>query len=98
MQNYYLPSIHNGFYVVPRGITNTWDMHFQPESYVLYDRLIENMILFEPVNPDKVYLLGYSAGGDGVYQIAPRMADRWAAVNMMATPTPSIPKIWHASR
>lgn len=84
MQKYYLPSIHNGFYVVPRGITNTWDLHFQPESYVLYDRLIENMILFEPVNPDKVYLLGYSAGGDGVYQIAPRMADRWAAVNMSA--------------
>lgn len=59
-------------------------MHFQPESYILYDRLIENMILFESINPDKVYLLGYSAGGDGVYQIAPRMADRWAAVNMSA--------------
>ena len=84
MQKNYLPSIHSGVYVVPRGVTNTWDMHFQPESYVMYDRLIENMILFEPVNPDKVYLLGYSAGGDGVYQIAPRMADRWAAVNMSA--------------
>ena len=36
------------------------------------------------VNPDKVYVLGYSAGGDGVYQIGPRMADRWAAASMMA--------------
>ena len=73
-----------GIYLVPRGLTDTWDIHFQPESYILYDRLIENMILFESVNPDKIYLLGYSAGGDGVYQIAPRMADRWAAANMSA--------------
>jgi hypothetical protein len=28
--------------------------------------------------------MGYSAGGDGVYQLAPRMADRWAAASMMA--------------
>ncbi len=38
----------------------------------------------ENVNPNKVYLLGFSAGGDGVYQLAPRMADRWAAASMMA--------------
>jgi hypothetical protein len=36
------------------------------------------------VNPDRVYVLGYSAGGDGVYQIGPRMADHWAAAAMMA--------------
>ena len=36
------------------------------------------------VNPDRVYLMGYSAGGDGVYQLAPRMADRFAAASMMA--------------
>ncbi|MGA2501395.1 MAG: polyhydroxyalkanoate depolymerase, partial [Tepidisphaeraceae bacterium] len=28
--------------------------------------------------------MGYSAGGDGVYQLAPRMADRLAAASMMA--------------
>ena len=31
-----------------------------------------------------MYLIGYSAGGDGVYQLAPRMADRFAAVGMCA--------------
>jgi pimeloyl-ACP methyl ester carboxylesterase len=36
------------------------------------------------VNPNRVYILGYSAGGDGVWQLAPRMADRWAAAAMMA--------------
>jgi hypothetical protein len=40
--------------------------------------------VFENVDPDRVYLMGYSAGGDGVYQVAPRTADRWAAAAMMA--------------
>jgi poly(3-hydroxybutyrate) depolymerase len=37
----------------------------QRESYPLYDRLITNMVLFEGVDPERVYLLGFSAGGDG---------------------------------
>jgi hypothetical protein len=28
--------------------------------------------------------MGYSAGGDGVWRLAPRMADKWAAASMMA--------------
>jgi len=36
------------------------------------------------VDPNRIYLMGYSAGGDGVYQLAPRMADRFAAAAMMA--------------
>lgn len=46
--------------------------------------LIENMVLFENVNPNRVYVIGYSAGGDGIYQIGPRMADRWAGAAMIA--------------
>jgi predicted esterase len=84
MQRYYKASVENGVYVAPRGTDNTWDLHFRPETYVLLERLIENMILFEDVDPNRVYLLGYSAGGDGVYQLAPRLADRFAAVNMSA--------------
>ena len=42
------------------------------------------MIMLYEVDPNKVYLMGYSAGGDGVYQLAPRMADRFAAAAMMA--------------
>ena len=44
--------------------------------------LIEYMILTENVNPNRVYLTGFSAGGDGVYAIGARMADRFAAANM----------------
>lgn len=84
MQAYYLASVKSGIYVAPRGVANTWNLHSVPDAYPLYDRLIENMILFEGVDPNRVYLLGYSAGGDGVYQIAPRMADRFAAASMSA--------------
>ncbi len=82
MFDYYRQDVKNGIYVAVRGITDTWDLHFRPESYPLYDRLIRAMILLYGADPNRVYLLGFSAGGDGVYQIAPRMADRFAAANM----------------
>lgn len=73
-----------GVYVAPRAPTNTWDLWHQSHIDRFFDRLIQNLIVFENVNPERVYLTGYSAGGDGVYQLAPRMADRWAAAAMMA--------------
>ena len=50
----------------------------------MFQRLIEDYVAIRGVNPDKIYLMGYSAGGDGVWQLAPRMADRFAAAAMMA--------------
>lgn len=73
-----------GVYVAPRAPTDTWNLWHQDHIDPLFIRLIEDMVLFENVNPDRVYLMGYSAGGDGVYQVAPRMADRFAAASMMA--------------
>lgn len=73
-----------GLYVAPRAPTNTWNLWHEAHMDPLFDRLIENLVALENVNPNRVYILGYSAGGDGVYQLAPRMADRWAAAAMMA--------------
>ena len=73
-----------GVYLVPRAATNTWDLWHQSHIDTFFERLITDMILFEDVNPDRVFIMGYSAGGDGVYQLAPRMADRLAAAAMMA--------------
>ena len=73
-----------GVYLCPRAITNTWDLHFRPESDAFYEQIIQMAVVFLDVNPDKVYIMGYSAGGDGVWRIAPRMADHWAAASMMA--------------
>lgn len=73
-----------GIYLAPRAPTNTWNLWHEPHIDRLFTRLIENLIVLEEVNPNRVYVMGYSAGGDGVYQIAPRMADHWAAAAMMA--------------
>ncbi len=76
--------IDEGVYVAPRAPTDTWNLWHQAHIDDFFDRLIENMVAVHNVNPDRVYLLGYSAGGDGAYQLAPRMADRFAAASMMA--------------
>lgn len=73
-----------GVYLVPRAPTDTWNLWHQAHIDQFFDRLITNMVVLEGVDPNKVYLMGYSAGGDGVYQLAPRMADRFAAASMMA--------------
>jgi poly(3-hydroxybutyrate) depolymerase len=71
-------------WVAPRAPIDDWNMWFVEGIDALFDRLITDMIVFEGVNPNKVYIAGYSAGGDGVYQLGPRMAERWAGAGMSA--------------
>jgi hypothetical protein len=73
-----------GIYIAPRAPTDTWNLWHEAHIDPMFQRLIEDHIALRGVNPNKVYLLGYSAGGDGVWQLAPRMADRFAAAAMMA--------------
>ena len=73
-----------GIYIAPRAPTDKWNMWHQEHIDPMFAHLIESMVALRGVNPDKVYLMGYSAGGDGVWQIAPRMADHFAAAAMMA--------------
>lgn len=71
-------------FVAPRAPTDNWNLWHEAHIDGLLDRLIAAAVVTQGVNPDRVYLLGYSAGGDGVYQLGPRMADRFAAASMMA--------------
>ncbi len=73
-----------GVYVAPRAPTDTWNLWHESHIDPLFQRLIDDFVALAGVNPNKVYLMGYSAGGDGVWQLAPRMADRFAAAAMMA--------------
>ena len=78
-------AIPNGLITVsPRSLAPAWNMWWQPDVDGFLDRIVTNMIAFRNVNPNKVYLTGYSAGGDGVYHLGPRMADRWAGAMMSA--------------
>ncbi|MEJ6578653.1 MAG: dienelactone hydrolase family protein [Akkermansiaceae bacterium] len=73
-----------GYYVAPRAPTDTWNLWHEAHIDALFSKLIEDFVALRGVNPNKVYLMGYSAGGDGVYQLAPRLADRLGAATMMA--------------
>lgn len=80
--NLYQPK--EGIYIAPRAPTNTWNLWHQAHIDILFDQLIQAAVLVAGANPNKVYLTGYSAGGDGTFQLAPRMSDRFAAAAMMA--------------
>ncbi|VXC86842.1 alpha/beta hydrolase [Sphingomonas sp. 8AM] len=73
-----------GIYLTPRAPTDTWNLWHEAHIDPLLQELIDAQVAVNGVDPDKVFLMGYSAGGDGVWQLAPRMADRFAAAAMMA--------------
>ncbi len=80
--NLYQPA--DGLYIAPRAPTDTWNMWHQAHVDALLTAMILAAVTLDNVDADRVYLMGYSAGGDGVYQLAPRMADHFAAAAMMA--------------
>jgi hypothetical protein len=79
-----LYQLEEGFYITPRAPTDTWNLWHQSHIDSLFGKLIDAYVVAEGVDPNRIYIMGYSAGGDGVYQLAPRMADRLAAAAMMA--------------
>ena len=79
-----LYKLKEGVYFVPRSPANTWNMWHDYPMDELINEVVKGEIVMDDVNPDKVYVMGYSAGGDGVFQLAPRLADYWAAAAMMA--------------
>lgn len=84
-----LPFEKNGFKdgtiaVAPRGIEDTWNTHFVDETYPSIVRLIENYIIFRDVEPNRVFLMGFSAGGDGTYALSERIPFMFAACSPQA--------------
>lgn len=81
-QKLYEPA--EGIYMAARAPTNTWNLWHEAHIDTFFARFIQLADVFEDINTNRVYLTGYSAGGDGTYQLAPRMADQLAAAAMMA--------------
>ena len=57
-----LYTLDEGIYLAPRAPTNTWNLWHEAHIDRLFGRLIEDLIVLEDVNPDRVYVMGYSAG------------------------------------
>ncbi|MBN2489946.1 MAG: hypothetical protein JXQ29_03740 [Planctomycetes bacterium] len=73
-----------GSLIAPRATQDVALSWAVPEMWPLVDRLLAECFLLRDVDPDRVYVLGYSMGGWGALLMGPAMADRWAAVGASA--------------
>jgi hypothetical protein len=71
-------------YLALRAPTNEWNGFYTEYVYPLIANLLRQFMIFDDINPNRVFLMGYSHGGYGAFAIGPIMADRFAAVHASA--------------
>ena len=71
-------------WVCPRAPTNNWNLWHEPHMDEIILGVAQNFSVLGLINPNKVFITGYSAGGDGVYKLAPRIACFLAGAVMSA--------------
>jgi pimeloyl-ACP methyl ester carboxylesterase len=86
MQIYYKdqPSVTGYKYLALRAPNDVWNGFYDDYVPPLIVALVRQLQLFGDVNPDKVFLMGYSHGGYGAFFIGPKIPDRFAAVHASA--------------
>ncbi len=86
MQIYYRdqPQLPGYKYLALRAPNDTWNGFYDDYVYPLIHRLILQQVLFADVDPDRVFLIGYSHGGYGAFAIGPKMPDHFAAIHSSA--------------
>ena len=86
MQIYYRdqPQAGGYLYLAIRAPNNSWNGFYDWYNLPLTENLIRQFTLAASVNPNKVFLMGYSHGGYGAFFIGPQMADRFAAIHASA--------------
>jgi hypothetical protein len=86
MQRYYKdhPEVGGYLYVALRAPNDTWNGFYDDYVYPLVAQLIRSHLVFADVDPNKVFIMGYSHGGYGAYAIGPKMPDRFAAIHASA--------------
>jgi pimeloyl-ACP methyl ester carboxylesterase len=67
-----------------RAPNDNWNGFYFDGMYPLVARLIDSFVAFADVDPDKVFIMGYSHGGYGAFAIGPKMPDRFAAIHSSA--------------
>ena len=86
MQHYYKdhPEITGYKYLALRAPNDTWNGFYDDYVPPLIVRLIRQFTLLGGVDPDKVFLIGYSHGGYGTFFVGPKIPDRFAAIHSSA--------------
>ena len=86
MQIYYRdqPSVTGYRYLALRAPNDTWNGFYADYVYPLVENLVRQFLVFGDVNPDKVFIMGYSHGGYGAFSIGPKIPYRFAAIHSSA--------------
>jgi pimeloyl-ACP methyl ester carboxylesterase len=86
MQGYYRdhPEVGGYLYLALRAPNDTWNGFYDDYVYPLVKNLVSQFLLFGDVDPDKVFLMGYSHGGYGAFAIGPKEPDLFAAIHASA--------------
>jgi predicted esterase len=86
MQRYYHDHPEGGgyLYLSLRAPNDTWNGFYDVYVYPLIANLIQEFTLLADVNPNKVFIMGYSHGGYGAFAIGPKMPDHFAAIHASA--------------
>jgi transglutaminase-like putative cysteine protease/predicted esterase len=86
METYYKDQtvVPGYLYVALRAPNNTWNGFYDTYVPPLIINLIRQFTLLGEVDPDKVFLIGYSHGGYGAFYIGPKIPDRFAAFHSSA--------------
>ena len=78
------PELTGYKYLALRAPNDTWNGFYDDYVPPLVTNLIRQFTLFGQVDPDKVFLIGYSHGGYGAFFIGPKIPDRFAAIHSSA--------------
>jgi len=86
MQIYYRdhPEVGGYIYVALRAPDNSWNGFYTAYTYPLIQNLLRQFALFNDIDPNKKFIMGYSHGGYGAFAIGPKMPDYFAAIHSSA--------------
>jgi predicted esterase len=86
MQIYYKdhPEVGGYEYLALRAPNDTWNGFYDVYVYPLIHNLVQQFLLYGDVDPNKVFLMGYSHGGYGAFAIGPKEPDLFACIHASA--------------
>ncbi len=72
--------VKQGLKISPRAPVNSAGSWNDPRSAAALERLLAKLPTKWEIDPNRVYLMGFSMGAIGSFHLGPLMPDRWAAV------------------
>jgi poly(3-hydroxybutyrate) depolymerase len=72
-----------GLYLLPRMAAGRMGRWWHKHNIDIFTRMIRHAILFNEVDPNRVYIMGISQGGYGSCHLAPFLADLFAGAGPM---------------